>query len=432
MRILNSQQPDFNQLLEESLKPTAEVSAEAAQTVEQILKRVKREGNRALIELELELDGVSLSAQGLKVTPREIEQAYEQVNKKQVEHLREAARRIEAFHQRQLQSSWFTTEAPGIILGQLIRPIARVGVYVPGGKASYPSSVLMNIIPARVAGVEDIIICSPPTKDGGIAPGILIAADITGVADIYKLGGAQAVAAMAYGTETIPKVDKIAGPGNIYVSLAKKMVYGQVGIDMLAGPSEILIIADDTAQPAYVAADLLSQAEHDELARPLLITTSEKLAHRVEQELDRQLDGLERKNIALEALENNGMIILVATLDEALELANRIAPEHLELAIADPHAALHRIQHAGAVFLGHYTPEALGDYIAGPNHVLPTGGGARFSSPLGVYDFIKRTSMVYYNQDALTRQGKSAMGLARMEGLEAHAHSVKVRLKEDL
>ncbi len=430
MKILNSKKPDFKERLERILKSDNIINPEINDTVNQIIKRVAQDGDDALIELAKELDAARISLETLKVCQEEIDDAYRQIDLEQVEHLREAASRITAFHREQKRSSWFISEEPGIMLGQLIRPIQRAGVYVPGGKANYPSSVLMNVIPAKVAGVEEIIICSPPRKDGSIDPSILVAADITGVGNIYKAGGAQAIAAMAHGTQIVPKVDKIVGPGNIYVTVAKKQLFGLVGIDMLAGPSEILIIADDSAKADYIAADLLSQAEHDELSRSILITASRQLAYQVEQALDKQLKALDRRDIAKRAIGDNGAIILVTDLDMAFELANLIAPEHLELAIDDPVALLHKVKNAGAVFLGHYTPEALGDYVAGPNHVLPTAGCARFSSPLGVYDFIKRTSVVYYNKQALKKHGETAISLANLERLNAHAAAVKVRLKD--
>ncbi len=399
--------------------------------VRNIIDQVKRDGDTALIDLTRQFDGVSLKPENLIVSPAEMDEAEARVSAENQEALQEAARRIEAFHVRQkeqIDKTWYIEE-PGIRLGQLVRPIERVGLYVPGGKAVYPSSVFMNAIPAKVAGVGEIAICSPPDKSGGINPYILMAARISGIDRVYKVGGAQAVAAWAYGTMRIPRVDKIVGPGNIYVATAKRLVSDCVGIDMFAGPSEVLIIADESANPKWVAADLIAQAEHDMNAQCVLVTTSKELAERVAPELDRQCNILGSVR-AKQSLEKNGVIIIVPDVEQAIELANQIAPEHLQLMVDKPEGFLDKIKHAGAVFLGHYSPTAIGDYIAGPNHVLPTNTCARFSSPLGVYDFIKRTSMVYYDEQALARQGKLAVKLAEMEGLFAHAAAVRVRLGE--
>jgi histidinol dehydrogenase len=436
MRILDSQQPDFNRLLEKIIRPMLETHIEVEGVVEEILKQVKQRGDQALIELGKQFDRVLLKPETLAVSPAEMEQAVAEVSAGDKKVLEGAARRIEAFHVRQkeyIEQTWYKDE-PGIRLGQLVRPIERVGLYVPGGKAVYPSSVFMNAIPAIVAGVKEIVICSPPNESGGVSPYILVAAQIAGVNKIYKLGGAQAVAAMAYGTRTIPRVDKIVGPGNIYVATAKRLVSDCVGIDMFAGPSEVLIIADESANPKWVAADLVAQAEHDAAAQPILVTTSKELAEQVNKEQEQQRKELGDDNYlgraqAKQALERNGAIIIVPDTERAIELANQLAPEHLQLMLAEPDKWLGRIKHAGAVFLGHYSPTALGDYIAGPNHVLPTAGTARFASPLGVYDFIKHTSVIYYDQQALRRQGKNAVSLAEMEGLHAHAAAVRMRLE---
>ena len=363
----------------------------------------------------------------IKVSPEEIKEAYSRVETKKVDALKLAAQNIRAFHEKQKISSWVSQEADGVILGQLARPIRSAGVYVPGGKACYPSSVLMNVIPAKVAGVEQLIMCSP-IPGGSMNPYILVAADIAGVSEIYKIGGAQAIAAMAYGTASIPKVDKIVGPGNIYVATAKRYVFGQVDIDMIAGPSEILIIADHSADPVFVASDLLSQAEHDELASSILVTTSREIADKVDAEIERQLANLARKEIARKAIDRFGAIVITASLQEAAEVSNSIAPEHLELAVEKPFELLALIKNAGAIFLGHYTPESVGDYIAGPNHVLPTGGTARFFSPLSTDSFMKKSSLIFYTREGLDRVGEAVMQIADVEGLEAHGNTIRVRM----
>jgi histidinol dehydrogenase len=396
------------------------------ETVRTILEAVKKDRDKALLKFTNQFDHTDYQVGDIEVQPEEIQEAYNRVELAELDAMKLAADNIERFHARQVQESWEYKE-DGVTLGQAIRPLSIVGIYVPGGKASYPSSVLMNAIPARVAGVEQVIMCSPTPK-GQVSPHSLVAADIAGVSRIFKVGGAQAVAAMALGTDTVPRVDKIVGPGNIYVALAKRMVFGLVDIDMIAGPSEILVVADGSARPDFIAADLLSQAEHDEEAVPILVTPSESLAKATLEELEKQKGQLKRTGIIEESLNNKCRLIVTASLDDALDLANRIAPEHLELAVVNPRECARKIKNAGAIFLGHYTPEALGDYLAGPNHVLPTSGTARFSSPLGVYDFVKRTSLISYSREALAQVGKACRTLAEMEDLDAHARAVQIRL----
>lgn len=395
-------------------------------TVRTILAAVKKDRDEALLKFTNQFDQTDYQLSDIEVQPAEIQEAYNQVELAELDAMKLAADNIERFHARQVQESWEYKEE-GVTLGQAIRPLSIVGIYVPGGKASYPSSVLMNAIPARVAGVEQVVMCSPTPK-GEVSPHALVAADIAGVDRIFKVGGAQAIAAMALGTDLIPRVDKIVGPGNIYVALAKRMVFGLVDIDMIAGPSEILVVADDSARPDFIAADLLSQAEHDEEAVPVLVTPSESLAKATLEALEKQKTQLKRTAIIEESLNNKCRLIVTASLDEALELANRIAPEHLELAVENPQECAKKIKNAGAIFLGHYTPEAVGDYLAGPNHVLPTSGTARFSSPLGVYDFVKRTSLITYSREALVQAGKACRILAEMEDLDAHARAVQIRI----
>ena len=394
--------------------------------VEQILRDVRTNGDQVLYQLTEKFDGAKLDS--LKVTSAELEQAQKQVDPTFIQHLQEAAERIRHFHEQQKQKSWMMTEEDGTVLGQLIRPLERVGVYVPGGRAAYPSTVLMNVIPAQVAGVSEIVMTTPPQADGSLYAPTLAAAAVLGVKKIYKVGGAQAIAALAYGTETIPAVDMIVGPGNIYVALAKQAVYGQVAIDSIAGPSEVVVIADHTARPVYVAADLLAQAEHDPMASAILITPSKELAQQVAVEMNQQLKQLARREIADASLKNNGAICLVEDLEEAFAVANRLAPEHLELLVEDPWRWIGKVKNAGALFLGEYSPEAIGDYFAGPNHVLPTNGTARFFSSLGVDNFIKKTSVISYSEEACLRDGPKVIQLAEMEGLEAHAKSIQVRL----
>jgi len=427
MKIIDSKQKDIVAELKRIVDRGETATEEVAAAVKEVVERVRREGDPAVLAFTEKFDRVSLTLKDIKVTLAEVKDAYASVEPKKVDALRLAAKNIRAFHEKQKLSSWVSQEADGVILGQLARPLGRAGVYVPGGKAVYPSSVLMNAIPAKVAGVEQIVMCSP-VPGGVMNPYILVAADIAGVSEIYKIGGAQAVAAMAYGTATIPKVDKIVGPGNIYVATAKRYVFGQVDIDMIAGPSEVLVIADDSADPSFVAADLLSQAEHDELASAILVTPSRALAERVNVEVERQMAGLIRRDIARKAVDRFGAIVLVKDLAGAAEVSNTIAPEHLELSVERPFELLSLIRNAGAIFLGHYTPESVGDYVAGPNHVLPTGGTARFFSPLSTDDFMKRSSLIFYTKEALDKVGEAVTQIADVEGLEAHGNTIRVRM----
>lgn len=396
------------------------------QIVREIVENVAIGGDRALFEYTEKFDGVLLDSQTVKVTEGDVEEAIRRVDDADLEILKLAAQRIEAFHKKQKMSSWIDSDEEGIELGQLIRPLNRVGIYAPGGRASYPSTVLMAAIPAGVAGVSEIILVTPSDR-GNLNPLVLAAAQLAGIDTIFKVGGAQAVAALAYGTESIPQVDKIVGPGNVYVATAKKMVYGQVGIDMIAGPSEIVVISDGTVSPAIVAADLLSQAEHDEMACALLLTPERSFAESVVSEVNAQIPALERESIASKAIKEYGAAIVTRTLEEAIDIANRFAPEHLELMVENPHELLDQIKNAGAVFLGYSSPEAVGDYMAGPNHILPTGGTARFSSPLGVYDFMKRTSVISFSEKSLMRYGHKVARFAELEGLDAHKKSITVR-----
>lgn len=395
------------------------------QIVNEVIANVKNEGDKALYRYTSMFDKVDID--NLKVTKSEIEEAVDIVGSEFIDILKEAKENIFSYHEKQKRNSWITNEQEGIMLGQLIRPIERVGIYVPGGTAAYPSTVLMNAMPALVAGVESVAMVTPPNKEGNVNPYILAAAYVAGINKIYKIGGAQAVAALAYGTETIKKVNKIVGPGNIYVARAKRAVFGQVNIDMIAGPSEICIIADDSGNPKYIAADLLSQAEHDELASSILITTSLDLAERVKEEVLKQSEKLERREIIEKSISRYGYIFVVKDIYSAVEISNEIAPEHLEIMIDNPFNILPLIKNAGAVFLGEYTPEPVGDYFAGPNHTLPTCGTAKFSSPLGVDDFIKKGSLVYYNRDSLKKIKDKVITFANKEGLTAHANSIKVR-----
>jgi histidinol dehydrogenase len=375
---------------------------------------------------------VELTPDTIEVAQNELVNALNSIDRDLLRVIEKSAENIRAFHEKQLENSWFTTNENGIFLGQKITPLSRVGVYVPAGSAPLPSTVLMDVIPAKVAGVEEIVLCSPPSKNGKIDPVILACAKLAGVHRVFMVGGAQAIAAMAYGTQTIPKVDKIVGPGNIYVATAKKMVFGICGIDMIAGPSEILIIADETANPAYVAADLLSQAEHDKLASSILLTVSKELAQNVINELETQLSKLTRAEIATESLENYGAIVVTETINEAVDISNLIAPEHLEVCTKNPFDLLPLIKNAGAIFLGNYSPESLGDYFAGPNHTLPTSGTARFFSPLGVYDFIKRQSVISYSRDAFNAVASDVAAFAQAEGLTAHAGAVRIRVNNEV
>jgi histidinol dehydrogenase len=410
-------------------RPPAAVDPGIQQQVAEILAAVREKGDAALLELTERFDGVRLEPAGLPVTEGEMDAAARQVAPETMAALAYAAGRIEAFHRAAMPRSWSMTDAAGSRLGQDVRPLDRVGIYVPGGRAAYPSTVLMTAVPARVAGVREIVLVSPPGRDGALSPVVLAAARLAGVTEAYRIGGAQAVAALAYGTATVRRVDKIVGPGNVYVTLAKARVFGEVGIDMLAGPSEILVIADEGADPTLAAADLLAQAEHDPMARAVLVTPSERLADRVVAETQRQLGDLPRREIAAAALAANGAVVLVAGLGEAVELANRLAPEHLELLVADPEALLPRVRHAGAVFLGAATPEVVGDYVAGPDHVLPTAGTARFSSALSTEDFVKRLSVIRYSAEGLEEAWPHLAELARVEGLAGHATAASVRMK---
>lgn len=400
----------------------------AEEVVAAIMEAVRTGGDRALLDYTERFDGVRPDP--LLVTQAELDAALDAVEPALLDVLRRAAKNIEAFHSRQVRQDSVLLERDGVVLGQRFTPIERVGLYVPGGTASYPSSVLMNAIPARLAGVSEIVIATPPGRDGTVPPLILAAARLAGVTRIVKAGGAQAIAALAFGTEQVPRVDKITGPGNLYVATAKKLAFGQVSIDMIAGPSEILVLADESADPVCAAADLLSQAEHDRLASAVLATDSARLADAVAAEIERQLPLLPRRDICRASIDNRGKIIVARDLEEALDAANRIAPEHLELMVRDPFALLPRVKNAGSVFLGHHTPEALGDYFAGPNHVLPTGGSARFSSPLSVDDFVKKTQFVYYTAEALRRARDDVAAFAEAEGLRAHARSVTIRFDE--
>ncbi len=405
-----------------------ETGREVEQTVLDIIADVRTRGDQAVLELTRRFDQVAASSLAeLEVTPAEIETAFASVSADDITSLRLAVERVARFHEKQKQQTWISTEEPDIMLGQKVTPLSRVGIYVPGGKASYPSSVIMNAVPARVAGVGEIIMVAP-TPGGEINPHVLVAAQLSGVHRIFRIGGAQAVAALAYGTATVPKVDKITGPGNIYVATAKKLVFGQVGIDMIAGPSEILVISDGSGNPAHIAADLLSQAEHDELASSILITTDRAFGEKVATEVEYQLNLLSRESIARASWERFGAVIVASNLDEVIEFSNRIAPEHLELAVADPFAILPMITNAGAIFMGHWTPEAAGDYLAGPNHTLPTGGTARFFSPLSTDDFVKKSSVVYFSEGGLKRLGSDIVRIAGLEGLEAHGKSVSLRI----
>ncbi len=406
-----------------------ETSAEVLETVRGIINAVRQQGDAALLEYTNRFDRLGLSnASGLEVTQAELDAAVAAVPADDLNALRLAAERVARFHEKQKQQTWLSTEEPDILLGQKVTPLNRVGIYVPGGKASYPSSVIMNAVPARVAGVREIIMVCP-TPGGELNPAVLAAAKIAGVDRIFRIGGAQAVAALAYGTATIPKVDKITGPGNIYVATAKQLVFGQVGIDMIAGPSEILVINDGSGNPAHIAADLLSQAEHDELASSILITTDRNFGQQVVAEVERQLSQLSRESIARASWERFGAVMVAGSLAEAAAFSNRIAPEHLELAVTDPFGLLPLIENAGAIFMGHWTPEAAGDYLAGPNHTLPTGGTARFFSPLSVDDFVKKSSIISFSEQGLRRLGADIVRVAGMEGLEAHGKSVGIRLE---
>lgn len=422
-------------IMEYGQLPNSEIFARDAQigsvsaVVAEIIDTVRREGDRAVFAYNQKFDGAELGT--LEVSAAEIEEAFEAVEPKFLDILNRAAENIRAFHQKQVRNSFIINEQAGVITGQKFTPIERVGLYVPGGTAAYPSTVLMDSIPAQIAGCREIVMVTPPGKDGRVSPVILAAAGIAGVHRIFKVGGAQAVAALAFGTESIPRVDKIVGPGNAFVAEAKRQVFGRVSIDMIAGPSEILIVADGKSNPAHAAADLLSQAEHDRLASAVLVTDSPALAAAVQQELERQLPLLERESIARESIENNGKIIVAKDLKVVIEIANEIAPEHLELMVDNPFDYLEEIRHAGSIFMGRYCPEALGDYFAGPNHTLPTGGTARFSSPLSVDDFVKKSQYTYYTREALERVQEEVAFFAGREGLAAHGKSVTIRFEDE-
>ncbi|NSC92787.1 histidinol dehydrogenase [Coprococcus comes] len=431
MRIQKLNSDTKKNLLEDLLKRSPNNYGQYEASVKEILDKVKEEKDAAVFAYTAKFDGAELTADTIEVTDAEIEEAYAQVDDTLLTVIRKAKDNIESYHAKQRQNSWFDSKPDGTILGQKITPLHRVGVYVPGGKAVYPSSVLMNVMPAKVAGVDEIIMVTPPGKNGKVSPNTLVAAKEAGVDKIYKVGGAQAIAALAYGTESIPKVDKIVGPGNIYVALAKKAVYGHVSIDSIAGPSEILVVADETANPRYVAADLLSQAEHDELASAILVTTSEKLAHEVSDQVDGFLKELSRAEIISKSLDNYGYILLADTMEDVIDVANEIASEHLEIQTKNPFEVMTKIRNAGAIFIGEYASEPLGDYFAGPNHILPTNGTAKFFSPLSVDDFIKKSSIISYSREALQKVHKNIESFAKAEQLTAHANSIHVRFEEE-
>lgn len=431
MRTVTLTKESTKDILENLLKRSPSSYGKYEMAVAQILEKVKQEKDQALFGYTKEFDKADITAENIKVTEEEIKEAYEQVDPSLLAVIRKALVNIRTYHEKQRQNSWFTSSENGTMLGQKVTPLYRVGVYVPGGKAVYPSSVLMNIVPAKVAGVPNIVMCTPPGRDGKVYPTTLVAAREAGADVIYKVGGAQAVAAMAFGTESIPKVDKIVGPGNIFVALAKKAVYGHVSIDSVAGPSEILVLADDTANPHYVAADLLSQAEHDEMASAILITTSTELAKKVQSEIEGYLKVLSRREIIEKSLENFGYILIAEDMDEAIEAANEIASEHLEIVTANAFEVMMKIRNAGAIFIGEYSSEPLGDYFAGPNHVLPTNGTAKFFSALSVDDFIKKSSIVYYSREALKEIHKDIVQFATAEQLTAHANSIAVRFEKE-
>ena len=431
MRIQKLNSDTKKNLLEDLLKRSPNNYGQYEASVKEILDKVKEEKDAAVFAYTAKFDGAELTADTIEVTDAEIEEAYAQVDDTLLTVIRKAKDNIESYHAKQRQNSWFDSKPDGTILGQKITPLHRVGVYAPGGKAVYPSSVLMNVMPAKVAGVDEIIMVTPPGKNGKVSPNTLVAAKEAGVDKIYKVGGAQAIAALAYGTESIPKVDKIVGPGNIYVALAKKAVYGHVSIDSIAGPSEILVVADETANPRYVAADLLSQAEHDELASAILVTTSEKLAHEVSDQVDGFLKELSRAEIISKSLDNYGYILLADTMEDVIDVANEIASEHLEIQTKNPFEVMTKIRNAGAIFIGEYSSEPLGDYFAGPNHILPTNGTAKFFSPLSVDDFIKKSSIISYSREALQKVHKDIESFAKAEQLTAHANSIHVRFEEE-
>lgn len=430
MRTIALTKESKKNLLDDLLHRSPTNYGQYEQIVADIVENVRANGDKAIFEYTEKFDKAKITPDTILVTKEEIEEAYTKVDEKLVEVIRKSANNIRVYHEKQKQFSWFDSEPKGIILGQKVTPLQRVGVYVPGGKAVYPSSVLMNVLPAKVAGVDEIVMTTPPGADGNVYAATLVAANEAGVDKIYKVGGAQAVAALAFGTDSIPKVDKIVGPGNIFVALAKKAVYGHVSIDSIAGPSEILVLADETANPKFVAADLLSQAEHDELASAILVTTSKELAEKVSVEVDRFVSMLSRKEILQKSLDNYGYILLADSMDDAIDIANEIASEHLEIVTKDPFMVMTKIRNAGAIFLGEYSSEPLGDYFAGPNHVLPTNGTAKFFSPLSVDDFIKKSSIVSYSKEALEEVYKDIVYFAESEQLTAHANSIRVRFED--
>ena len=428
MRILKLTEDTRKDILQNLLKRSPNNYGQFEGRVNAIIEEVRNNRDQAVFNYTKQFDGADINAGNILVTEEEIAEAYEQVDTTLLAVIRKSLVNIKKYHEKQVQNSWFTTE-DGIILGQKVTALATVGVYVPGGKAVYPSSVLMNVLPAKVAGVDRIVMCTPPGKDGKVYPSTLVAAKEAGVDEIYKVGGAQAIAAMAFGTESVPKVDKIVGPGNIYVALAKKAVFGYVSIDSIAGPSEILVLADETANPRYVAADLLSQAEHDEMASAILITTSQKLAEEVSAEIDQFVAELSRKEIIQKSLDNYGYILVADNMEEAIDTVNAIASEHMEIVTADPFHVMTKIRNAGAIFIGEYSSEPLGDYFAGPNHVLPTNGTAKFFSALSVDDFIKKSSIISYSREALEKVHKDIEQFAECEKLTAHANSIRVRFE---
>ncbi|MEE1314296.1 MAG: histidinol dehydrogenase [Faecalimonas sp.] len=430
MRIQRLNEATKKNLLEDLLKRSPNQYTEYEERVAAILEEVKVKKDAAVFAFTQKFDGVELCAENIEVTEAEIAEAYTLVDPSLVEIIRKAKENIRVYHEKQKRYSWFDSKPDGTMLGQKVTPLQRVGVYVPGGKAVYPSSVLMNVIPAKVAGVDEIVMVTPPGKDGKVNPNTLVAAKEAGADKVYKVGGAQAIAALAYGTESIPKVDKIVGPGNIYVALAKKAVYGHVSIDSIAGPSEILVVADESANPRYVAADLLSQAEHDELASAILVTTSEELAEKVSAQVDVFVEELSRTEIMKKSLDNYGYILVADTMEDVIEVANEIASEHLEIMTKNPYEVMMKIRNAGAIFVGEYSSEPLGDYFAGPNHILPTNGTAKFFSPLGVDDFVKKSSIIAYSREALEAVHLDIERFAEAEQLTAHANSIKVRFEE--
>lgn len=430
MRIVKLTEDNKKDLLNKLLKRSTQSYPEYEKTVAEIIENIRANGDKALFEYTLKFDKFELTKDNIRVTRDEIDAAYKELDAEYVEVIKKAKENIRDYHEKQVRQTFITTKPDGSILGQRIIPIASAGTYVPGGKAAYPSSVLMNIVPAKVAGVEKIVMVTPPGKDGKVNPGTLVAADIAGVDEIYKVGGAQAIAALAFGTESVPKVDKITGPGNIFVALAKKAVYGNVGIDSIAGPSEIVVLADETPRARYVAADLLSQAEHDELASAILVTTSEELAQKVSDEVDGFLKVLERADIIKKSLDNFGYIFVADSMSDAIDAVNEIAGEHLEILTKNPFETMTKIKNAGAMFLGEYSSEPLGDYFAGPNHILPTNGTSRFFSPLSVDDFIKKSSIICYSEEGLKKVHKDIELFAAKEGLTAHANSIRVRFED--